>query len=283
MSIYQLDAAKLDTALWDGLSPSPPSGSPDDISFNNYGLQNVNLRTRFVKISAPLLDLQKRAYPRAQGAYAEVAYWRETHITLRGTVKGSSRTDMETRMDAMRQNLSVFGGILKIPWAGGYRYYECYAIGLDKMFQERDHFHMTMCPFEVELVALQPFGRDQNRTPTDVPTQVTASPTVMQFVNAGTAEADSVAYLTIVTAGTLSQIVWENTTNGDKLTISGSFVNGDQIIVDGENKVVTKNGSVIDYTGVLPKIIAGSNSFRITLTGSGYAIAVTEVHYSRYF
>ena len=86
----------------------------------------------------------------------------------------------------------------------------------------------------------------------------------MQFVNAGTAEADSVAYLTIVTAGTLSQIVWENTTNGDKLTISGSFVNGDQIIVDGENKVVTKNGSVIDYTGVLPKIIAGSNSFRIT-------------------
>ena len=32
MSIYQLDAAKLDTALWDGLSPSPPNGSPDDIS-----------------------------------------------------------------------------------------------------------------------------------------------------------------------------------------------------------------------------------------------------------
>lgn len=283
MSVYQLDATKLDTALWDGLSPSPPSGSPDDISFNNYGLQNVNLRTRFVKISAPLLDLQKRAYPRAQGAYAEAAYWRETHIVLRGTVKGSSRTDMETRMDTMRQNLSVFGGILKIPWAGVYRYYECYAIGLDKMFQERDHFHMTMCPFEVELVALQPFGRDLNRTPTDVPSQVTVSPTVMQFVNAGTAEADSVAYLTIVTAGTLSQILWENTTNGDKLTVAGSFVNGDQIIVDGENKVVTKNGTAIDYTGVLPKIVAGSNSFRITLTGSGYAIAVTEVHYSRYF
>ncbi len=283
MSVYQLDTAKLDTVLWDGLSPSPPSGSTDDISFNNYGLQNVNLRTRFVKISAPLLDLQKRAYPRAQGAYAEASYWRETHIVLRGTVKGSSRTDMETRMDTMRQNLSVFGGILKIPWAGVYRYYECYAIGLDKMFQERDHFHMTMCPFEVELVALQPFGRDLNRTPTDVPSQVTVSPTVMQFVNAGTAEADSVAYLTIVTAGTLSQILWENTTNGDKLTVAGSFVNGDQIIVDGENKVVTKNGSAIDYTGVLPKIVAGSNSFRITLTGSGYAIAVTEVHYSRYF
>jgi hypothetical protein len=74
---------------------------------------------------------------------------------------------MESRMDAMRQNLSVFGGVLKIPWAGSYRYYECYAIGLDRMFQERDHFHMTMCPFEVELVALQPFGRDQIRTSTD--------------------------------------------------------------------------------------------------------------------
>ncbi len=283
MSVYQLDAAKLDTALWDGLSPSPPSGSTDDISFNNYGFQNTNLRTRFVKISAPLLDLQKRAYPRAQGAYAETAYWRETHIILRGTVKGTSRTDMESRMDTMRQNLSVFGGILKIPWAGGSRYYECYAIGLDKMFQERDHFHMTMCPFEVELVALQPFGRDQNRTPTDVPTAVTVSPTTMQFTNSGTAEADSLAYLTIVTAGTLSQIVWENTSNGDKVTISGSFSNGDQIVIDGENKAVTKNGTAIDYTGVLPKIIAGSNSFKITLTGSGFSISVTEIHYNRYF
>ena len=282
MSVYQLDAAKLDTALWDGLSPSPPSGSTDDVSFNNYGFQNVNLRTRFVKISAPLLDLQKRAYPRAQGAYAEVAYWRETHIILRGTVKGTSRTDMETRMDTMRQNLSVFGGVLKIPWAGVYRYYECYAIGLDKMFQERDHFHMTMCPFEVELVALQPFGRDLNRTATDVPTAVTVSPTSMQFTNSGTAEADSLAYLTLVTAGTISQIVWENTTNGDKVAITGSFSNGDQIVIDGENKAVTKNGVAIDYTGVLPKIVAGSNSFKITLTGSGFSIAVTEIHYNRY-
>ena len=283
MSVYQLDSARLDTALWDGLSPSPPSGSTDEIVFNNYGFQNANIRTRFVKVSAPILDLQKRAYPRAQGGYAETAYWRETHIVLRGTVKGSSRTDMETRMDAMRQNLSVFGGVLKIPWAGSYRYYECYAIGLDRMFQERDHFHMTMCPFEVELVALQPFGRDQIRTTADVPTSITASPTVMGFTNAGTAEADSIVYLTLVTAGTVSQITWENTTNGDRLIISASFTNGDQIVIDGENKRVTKNGVDIDYTGILPKIIAGLNAFKITLTGSGYSISVTEVHYSRYF
>ena len=80
MSVYQLDSARLDTALWDGLSPSPPSGSTDEIVFNNYGFQNSNIRTRFVKVSAPILDLQKRAYPRAQGGYAETAYWRETHI-----------------------------------------------------------------------------------------------------------------------------------------------------------------------------------------------------------
>ena len=281
--LVQLDVAKLDTALWDGLSPSPPSGSTDDIVFNNYGRNNTLIRTRFVKISGPLLDLQKRAYPRAQGAYAETSYWRETHIILRGSVKGTSRTDMETRMDQMRQNLSVFGSVLKIPWAGSSRYYECYAIGLDKLFQERDHYHMNQCPFEVELIALQPFGRDQNRTPTDVPTAVTTSPTVMAFVDSGTAESDSLAYITLVTAGTVSQITWENTTNGDKLIITGSFSNGDQIIVDGENKAVTKNGVAIDYSGVLPKIIAGSNSFRITLVGSGYSIAITEIHYNRYF
>lgn len=283
MSVYQLDTTRLDTVLLDGVSPSAPSGSTDEITFNNYGLQNANILTRFVKLSAPILDLQKRAYPRAQGAYAESAHWRETHILLRGTVKGSSRTNMEARMDALRKNLSVFGGVLKIPWAGAFRFYECYAAGLDRIFQERDHYHMTMCPFEVELVALQPFGRSDGRTITDVPTPVTASPTTMEFVNGGTAEADSIAYLTIVTAGTVSQIIWENTTNGDKVTIDASFMNGDQLVIDGENRRVTKNGTEVDYTGVLPKVVAGSNAFKLTLTGSGYSISVTELHYSRFY
>lgn len=282
MSVYQFDAAKLDTVTLDGASATSPASS-DEITFNNYGLQNTSILTRFVKLSAPILDLQKRAYPRAQGAYAETAYWRETHLVLRGTIKGSSRTDMESRMDTLRKNLAVFGGILKIPWAGTSRYYECYAIGLDRIFQERDHYHMTMCPYEIELIALQPFGRSGGRTVTDVPTPIAVSPTTMEFVNAGTAEADSLAYLTVVTAGTLSQIVWENTTNGDKVTIPSSFSNGDQIVIDGENRRVTKNGVEIDYTGVLPKIVSGSNAFKITLTGSGFSISVTELHYSRFY
>ncbi len=282
MSVYQFDSARLDIVTLDGASATSPA-STDEITFNNYGLQNTSILTRFVKLSAPILDLQKRAYPRAQGAYAETAYWRETHLVLRGTIKGSSRTDMESRMDTLRKNLAVFGGILKIPWAGTSRYYECYAIGLDRIFQERDHYHMTMCPYEVELIALQPFGRSGGRTVTDVPTPIAVSPTTMEFVNAGTAEADSLAYLTVVTAGTLSQIVWENTMNGDKVTIPSSFSNGDQIVIDGENRRVTKNGIEIDYTGVLPKIAAGSNAFKITLTGSGFSISVTELHYSRFY
>lgn len=282
MSVYQFDSVRLDSVTLDGASATSPA-STDEITFNNYGLQNTSILTRFVKLSAPILDLQKRAYPRAQGAYAETAYWRETHLVLRGTIKGSSRTDMESRMDTLRKNLAVFGGILKIPWAGTSRYYECYAIGLDRIFQERDHYHMTMCPYEIELIALQPFGRSGGRTVTDVPTPIAVSPTTMEFVNAGTAEADSLAYLTVVTAGTLSQIVWENTTNGDKVTIPSSFSNGDQIVIDGENRRVTKNGVEIDYTGVLPKIVAGSNAFKITLTGSGFSISVTELHYSRFY
>lgn len=282
-TVYALDSARLDAVLLDGASPSPAIGSTDEITFNNYGLQNSSIVTRFVKISAPSLDLQKRAYPRAQGSYAETAYWRETRILLRGSVKGSSRTDMESRMDVLRKNLAVFGGVLKIPWAGSSRYYECYAVGLDRIFQERDHYHMTMCPFEIELIALHPFGRSSGRTSTDVPTPITASPTTMEFVNAGTAESDAISYITLVTAGTLSQIVWENTTNGDRITITGSFSNGDQIVIDGENRRVTKNGTEIDYTGILQKINAGSNAFQITLTGSGYSISVSELHYSRYY
>lgn len=74
----------------------------------------------------------------------------------------------------------------------------------------------------------------------------------MEFVNAGTAEADSLAYLTVVTAGTLSQIVWENTTNGDKVTIPSSFSNGDQIVIVFDKIVAINQKLLIKNKSAVP-------------------------------
>jgi hypothetical protein len=173
---------------------------------------------------------------------------------------------------------------MRVLWAGQARFYDnCYPVGIEKLFDGRQAFHISFCPFEMEFESLQPYGRDSDRTVLDSPFAITVSPTSFILSNAGSAPTDTLTYITVVTAGTLSQIDWENVDNGDKITIAGTFNNGDLITIDGEQKSVQINGVAVDYAGVIPKVLAGNNTFKMTLTGSGFSLSLTEQHYSRYF
>lgn len=282
MSDFKLDASLLDVLELDGVSstPTPPS---DEIYYNLFGLQNANVVTQSLKVSSANYDLQDRQLPRADGEYAESAQYRKTSIKIKGFLKSDTRTNLETLMDTMRKYLRQGNATLKCQWAGATRYYDnCHPVGIDSLFDGRESFHITFCPFEIEFVSLQPYGRNSDRIVLDSPFAITASPTLFIANNAGTAPSNTLIFLTLVTVGTLSQIVIENVTNGDKMTISGSFSNGDLLTIDGENIVVSKNGVAIDYSGVIPVINPGDNTIKLTITGASYSLSLTEQHYSRY-
>lgn len=280
--LYQLDQALLDTQLLDGVSssPTPPS---DDTWYNYYGLNNSTVNLVDLVISAPDYELTERAFPRADGAYAETAYYRRTTIKIKGVIRTTSRTLLETEMDAMKKALGIDNGTLKLTWKGVTRYYDnCYPVGINTIFDGREAFHVSFVPFEMTFVSLQPYGRDDNRTVLDSPYPITASPTSFIANNLGSAVSDALIFLNLNTVGTASQIVILNTANGDQITIAGSFSNGDLLTIDGEQKTVQKNGVAIDYTGVIPRLKPGNNTLQVTVTGSGYSISFTEQHYSRY-
>lgn len=282
MSIYQLDGALLDTYTLDG-APDVPTPSTDDITFNGYGLQNSSIRTRYVKESAPTMELTRRAYPRANGAYPETAYWRETRIQLRGTITKPTQLTLEQEMDTLRKNLATFGGLLKLTFAGQPRYYECYATGLDQIYSERDYYHITFCPYQVELTALHPFGRSDNRDTFDSPYAITSASTNYEIQHLGTAISDPIIYITIGTAGSCTQVTFTNTTTGEAFSISDTFADGDFLAIDCEQKTVKKNSVTVDYTGILPTLVAGSNVCNIALNGAGFSASLSVQHYQRYY
>lgn len=282
-SDFKLDAEMLDILPLDGESAAV-STPTDEIWYNYFGLQNDNILTQFVKVSAPSLDLAKRAFPRADGVYAETANFRENHIKIAGTVKHTTRTLLETLMDSMRKSLAEGGVTMRIQWAGAARYYDdCWPVNIDMIFDERDHYHVDWCPYSIEFVSLHPYARSLNRTVLDAPYAVTAASTTFIVANAGTAPTEPIISVSVATAGTLSSLTILNNTNSDSITVARTYNDGDLLEIDSENKTVKVNGSPVDYTGVIPKAEAGDNIFELTCTGSGFSLSFSEQHYSRYY
>lgn len=66
----------------------------------------------------------------------------------------------------------------------------------------------------------------------------------------------------------LESITIENTTTGDSVVISDTFVAGAYVIMNLETKEVTIDGSVVGYSDVLPRFEIGKNNIKITLVSS---------------
>ena len=280
----RLDASLLDAFLLDGVTASPPGppSSTDLIQFNSYGLQNANIVTTQVTYSGPQRDLGEAAYPRAHGEFMQTDYWRRTVITLRGYLVSTSQTALETLMDTLRQNLATGNANLLVTWAGASRIWNAYCI-MEKIFDQRQGYHINWCPFEISFIEIQPFGRAANLSSNVPPTPCTVNPTTYSFSNAGSAPTDSYWSLAINTAGSCNSIVLTNTTTGEAITIAHAFSNSDALIIDGLNKVVTLNGTAVDYTGIFPTMAAGINVFTLAPNGAGFSIQPTETHYPQYF
>lgn len=280
--ISLLDSSLLDELLFDDATAggSPPTVS-DDVQFNGFGLQNAQIKTTKIDYSGPIRALGETASPRSHGEFIQTDYWQKTIITLSGSIKGSSRTDMETNMDVLRQNLGVGNGILQLPWKGGLRYWNAY-VQIDKIFVSRDHYNVNWCKWEATFLCASPFGRDGSRTVLSILTPCTVNPTTYEPQNFGSAPTDSIWNFVFSTAATCTSITLTNTTTGEAIVVSAAFADGDTLVLDGEQRTVKLNGVPVDYTGVFPSLNPGKNTFTLEPNGAGFSITVQELHYNRY-
>lgn len=286
-TISRFDISKLDVPKFDDSSTGAGGGGgggADDVTFNDYGLLNSDVFVQDIVYSGATRDLVSRAYPRAHGEYAETVNFRRTSIALKGALRKTTQTLLETEMDTMRKNFAVENGVLKVPWKGGSRYFDCYAAGLETLFAGRKGYHVTHVPWEIELICLHPFARDNSRE-TYAGASSTSSSTTYEPSNSGNAPTEMIVDITLTVAGTVSELSVENTTTGEKMTISGSFSDGDLITINTEDRTVLKNSTTaLDYTGVFPTANAGTNSLTVTIeTGSGQTLSLNERHYARYY
>jgi hypothetical protein len=85
--------------------------------------------------------------------------------------------------------------------------------------------------------------------------------------------------------------VFTNTTTGDSITVASLAMdtNTDYLEIDTDAmtvKVSHDGGAAanVDFTGVFPRFIAGSNSYTVAVTGGGatWSLLQTITYYSQY-
>jgi hypothetical protein len=234
--------------------------------------------------SGPSREILTGNVPRGHGQYINGDFWREKTIEARGFAKAADAAALDTLLDTIRKRLRVREANLDITRNGTARRYVATLTNADELFAERQHFHITLCPFTARFSCKTPFGL--NRDYTSLMSTISTSPSNITAENLGTADANPVITL-IFNAATSVTVVNVKRLNSagtvlDEIEYSGTIAANDALIFNSENRTVTKNTLAVTYVGAFPTVEPGSNIFKFTITGTSFSAVATVSHKNAY-
>ena len=211
--------------------------------------------------------IQRRRKTRDDGFDILENYFTERIIVIRGVVKGSSESVLDTNIDNLKENLSGEEKNLDIDFGGSTRRY---IATVRELRIPEEFYNLTVVPYEVEFVC-QPFGRNTSTTNHSDDAN-TSSPFTGSLNVAGNAAPKPKITLLINSLTSISVIEFKNTTTNESIKITRTFVASDSLVIDTDAKTVKVNGTEVDFSGVFPAFVIDTNNYEVTVTGSGFNI-----------
>lgn len=259
------------------------SASTDAFTFDGFGLQNANITVSESNHSTPpSKDIEDSRVPRGNGRIIAGDFFDVKIITLKGHVRASSASALEDLLEEVKRRLNQKNKILQITEANGtIKQWVCTLRSSEKLFEQREGFHVTFCPFTAEFLCVDPFGKDKLFTSAFIP-GISANRINQVINNNGSAVADLYTLFSVVSETDLSVFTVTNLKNGQKMQISSGLSAGDVVIIDSETKTVTKNGVAQDYQGSFIELEPGQNNIQLDITSTSHLVEVTYNHKNAY-
>lgn len=240
----------------------------DDINFDNFGLQNASVISQQIEVSsAPQRELRRFRTPRGDGGGWQGEYMRERIVRVSGILKKSTASELETFIDLFKRRMTKAEGNLDIKVNGTMRRCVATLQNTDAMFKRRQGHHVTICPFDLDFVTLDPMFKDFDYT-AQTNFNLTNLAWSESVENLGTYRAPAVLVILVDAANAITGCNFRNNTNGEEIEITETISAGDIIVFDSEQNSVTLNGTEVEYNGRFPYLEYGANSYTITLTGT---------------
>jgi len=251
--------------------------SSDDIVFSNYGLQNSNIVTSFFKDDNPpdkIYDTQN--FPRGSGRIFVDSHQEVKTIQAGGSIKANDSASFVELIKEFKKYLRVDNGMLKKTEGGVTRQYIANLIKLDI---PREAWNINYAKWSAEFQVFSPFGFSENREAT---TQaITSASFSNELYHDGNVDDGRLIASFVVDSETdMTALSLTNSTRSETITVTTAFNSGDILTINGEDQTVKKNGTSIDFTGVIPSLDAGANTITGTVTSTAHSIIATYQFYN---
>lgn len=259
-----------------------------NITYDGYDLQTANIVVRDIEHesnSHKEINLQRFA-EREGGKIFNVGF-NVKIIRISGTLIGSSKADLEGKIDTLKKYLNKNEKNLDIDYSTGTRRYKatCSSVKFDRKYHS-----INTILFEAEFVVNDPpFGIGLDTTTLEDLGNTGSSATTVTLENIGTADFGGTIRpfpkikITLTACNGIRHLVFSNTNEDGYYTrtvIEGQkFYNGDIVIIDTEEGIVTLNGNEIEYRDGMPKFSLANNRYNLEIIGLSYTIDIKIIYY----
>lgn len=251
------------------------------VTFNSIELVNSTYHLQYAKHQpVPDREIVMERLSNRDGEVIISNYYRSKRILVRGTIVGTSASDLQTKVDVFKELFSREAKDLDItPTGGSARRYvaTCARHSLDQ-----DYYNITFLPWEAEFIV--PLGYGKSTSPTNhSDDNITSSPHASSVTVTGSKGCKPIITLTIVNESTMTVLKFENTTTGQYIQITRAFADAEVITIDCEAMTCKVGATAVDFTGVFPDFDVGANGYTITVTdGGAFDIDLDIDYYSLY-
>ena len=253
-----------------------PSGWPtDSIIFDGYGLQNENIITSNIDFdNLTQVELNSFSYPRENWGGVLSRYYRGRTISMECTIKSDTWINFNILLDQVKKSIRVTEWFLDITVNSEKRRIKATCTKFDV---GRLYYNITFAKVKIEFTTLEPFFYAVAKQYATF--QAKNATFSEEVTNTWSADSLPVFYHIFGAGSTVTES--RLTAFGKVLIITNTFAPNDILIVNSENKTVTKNGVEIDYSGSFPIFPPGSNPFTIQYTGA-VLVDVTMIQNKNY-
>lgn len=203
-------------------------------------------------------------------------------VALAGAIKGSSQADLDSRIDTFKSYFTGKDKNLDINYGSGTRRYIATA-GVPKIQRKSRSF---IALFQVPITCTNPFGLDTATTDLWAAKNNFTGATFTETPTVGGSAPLQLPIFTITIdalTGDGDYVQISNDNNSQEILIYGQgLANGDVIVIDCVQRIVSINGDVIDYSGTFLELEPGANSITYTDGFTTRTVDVAAVYTKRW-
>lgn len=230
-----------------------------NVSFNGTSIQTNNILISDIgHDQLPTKKIYQETLTRADGGKITGIQYTDKSISLEGIIVGTSITDLDSRIDALKNTLSGQDQNMDIDYNGSTRRYIATLVNI---IISRKDMGVMSAAFSAEFTLDNPFGRDTSTTTLLSGATITTTPSIQTFTAIGGTYTAHPAFTVTLNSGTgltSKTITLTNTSTGQFTSVTRTWTAGDILIVDSSAITVTVNGTAVDYLGVFPDYAVGS-------------------------